>query len=51
MHLDLRDIAGLLGICMIATGLWLVSVPASLVVTGGLLLAGAVISARARAHG
>lgn len=47
MNLDLRDIAGLVGIGLIAGGLWLVFPPASLVVTGALLLGGAVLSARA----
>ena len=45
---QVRDIVGVVGIGLIAVGTWLVYPPAALVVTGVLLLAGALMSAKAR---
>jgi hypothetical protein len=43
-----RDAAGLVGLCLIAYGAWLVYRPAGFIVGGLLLLAGALLDARAR---
>lgn len=48
MPVDGRDIVGVVGIALIAAGTWWMFPPASLVITGGLLLAGALLSAKAR---
>lgn len=42
----LRDAAGLAGVVLIAVGAGMIFLPAGLIVAGGLLLAGAVLSAR-----
>lgn len=41
-----RDVAGLSGLAFVSYGTWLVWAPLGYIVGGGLMLAGAVISAR-----
>lgn len=45
---DWRDACGAIGLCLIGAGVWLVYVPAALIVVGALMLALAVLSARIR---
>jgi len=44
--LDFRDAAGLVGIMLITGGVAMIHVPAALIVSGTLILGGAVLSAR-----
>lgn len=41
-----RDVAGLSGLVLVSYGAWLVWTPLGFIVGGGLMLAGAVVSAR-----
>lgn len=48
--LDFRDFVAAAGLAMLAVGLWLVSPSLALIVVGGLLLTGAVLSAEVAAR-
>ena len=47
MAIGVRDMAGLCGAALLSYGAYLVYEPAGFLIAGGLLLAGAVLSARA----